>query len=109
MHAWFVRTRTREWWKGEIARWEKSLQSAEEFAKGKGYSSKTLTWWRSAIRRSAQVQREQRTLQVVPVNVVPRTAPLSVWVEIGLVRVEVRAGFDAALLRAVVDALGGAR
>lgn len=99
--------RTREWWKGEIGRWEQSGRSAAEFAAGKGYSPRTLTWWRSAVRRVGTTGTTPK-VELVPV-VVSKVGPAPLWVEIGGARVEVRGGFDAALLRDVVVALRGTR
>jgi len=39
--------------------------------------------------------------------VAERGAPSTIFVRVGVAEIEVRAGFDAALLRAVVESLGG--
>lgn len=107
-----MRRRTRKWWQGEIQRWEESGKEAEAFANGKGYSPKTLKWWRAELKRerSDGARAEVRAVALVPARVVPAGrdgAPL--WIEVGGVRVEVRRGFDAGLLREVVGLLRMAR
>jgi hypothetical protein len=70
---------------------------------GKSYSDKLLQWWGSELAR-----RKPAAVKLARVVRVPApSAPLTVAV--GAARIEIRGGFDAALLRDVVDALGGAR
>ena len=92
-------------WTERVRAWNESGREAEAFAEGKGYSAKLLRWWGSELTR-----RERRRARV-PLARVVRVAPPSVplTVAVGAARIEVRGGFDRALLRDVVDALGGGR
>ena len=92
-------------WTERVRAWNESGREAEAFAEGKGYSAKLLRWWGSELTR-----RERRRARV-PLARVVRVAPPSVPlpVAVGAAHIEVRDGFDRALLRDVVDALGGRR
>jgi hypothetical protein len=92
-------------WTERVRAWNESGREAEAFAEGKGYSAKLLRWWGSELTR-----RERRRARV-PLARVVRVAPPSVplTVAVGAAHIEVRGGFDRALLRDVVDALGGRR
>ena len=91
-------------WSERVRAWRESGQTAPAFAEGKGYSEKLLRWWASELTRRTRKQPRIRIARVVRS---PPSAPLTVAV--GGARIEVRAGFDRALLRDLVDALGGAR
>jgi len=100
-----ARTTAAEWTE-RVAAWRASGRTAREFAAGKGYSDKLLQWWgRELARRERPKPAGVKLARVV--RVAAPSAPLTV--SIGAARIEVRAGFDATLLRDVVDALGGAR
>jgi hypothetical protein len=108
-------TTTKSKWAARVREWKASGLTGEEYAEGKGYAGATLRWWCSRLRR------DQGGGQVVPQT----TAPTShvrmarvvrahamrdtglLTVRVGTAAVEVRAGFDGGLLRAVVEALGG--
>lgn len=92
-------------WAERVRAWRESGQSAPEFAEGKGYSEKLLRWWGSELARRERQKPRVQMARVV--RVPPASVPLTV--AIGAARIEVRAGFDRALLRDVVDALRGAR
>ncbi len=72
------------------------------FAIGLKYSPKTLQWWSSKLSRQAAAL-ETTLLPVV----VTKSKRGGVWIEARGVRVSVDDGFDAELLRKVVDALRG--
>jgi hypothetical protein len=91
-------------WSERVASWRASGKSAFEFAEAKGYAPKLLRWWASELRRR---ERDKPTVQLAQVRVRPSGGPVQVIV--GGARIEVRAGFDAELLRSVVEALGGPR
>lgn len=99
-----VKTRAVEWAE-RVRAWRESGKTSREFAEAKGYSDKLLRWWGSELARRERVKPNVKLARLVRV-VVP-SAPLTV--AIGAARIEVRAGFDRALLRDVLDALGGAR
>ena len=98
-----MRTTAAEW-SERVRLWRESGQTAPAFAEGKDYSEKLLRWWASELARRARKEPSVRFARVVR----PPPSALLV-VAVGAARVEVRAGFDRALLRDVVDALGGAR
>ena len=99
-----MRTRAAEWAE-RVRAWRESGQPAPAFAEGKSFSAKLLCWWGSELARRAREKPRVRMALVVRPAVA--SAPLTVGV--GPARIEVRAGFDRALLRDVVDALGAAR
>ena len=89
-------------WAERVRAWRESGQPAAAFAAGKGFSDKTLRWWSTELERRSR--RQATPISVARVVRTPReSTPLMVTV--GAVRVEVRSGFDAALLRELVDAL----
>jgi hypothetical protein len=92
-------------WAERVRVWRESGQTAETFAAGKGFTEKTLRWW------SGELARVSRRPSPIPIaRVVPtRRESTALMVIIGAARVEVRAGFDGALLRELVDALGRTR
>jgi len=96
-------------WTERVRAWRERGQSAAEFAAGKGYTEKLLRWWGSELaRRERHKPRVKLARWVrVPTSGVAASTPLTI--AIGAARIEVRAGFDRALLRDVVDALGGSR
>jgi len=107
-------TSTESKWAERVRDWKASGCSAPEYAMGRGFAPATLLWWsshlgsRSSARSvAARTKREPRVrmARVIPVSK-PDAGPLTV--RVGGVAVEVRAGFDGGLLRAVVQALGGA-
>lgn len=99
-----TKTRAPEWAE-RVRAWRESGQTAPEFAEGKGYSSKLLRWWGSELARRGRQKPRVRLARLVRVS----TPSVPLTVTVGAARIEIRAGFDRALLRDVVDALGGAR
>ena len=108
-------------WAERIEEWGRSGQSATEFAEGKPFTSGTLTWAASQLRKEARGRGKRREggsrakpeRKIRMAEVVRRPAKTSavesVAVEIGGAVVTVRRGFDRALLQDVVVALRGAR
>src|SRR5579863_4893799 len=106
-------TETEERWCGRVQEWKASGLSADEFAAGREFKPATLRWWSSRVRglvgRRRGTGRASQPVRVVRV-LTRRRAPAtsdSVFVHVGPVRVEVRAGFDRQLLRELVEALEG--
>jgi hypothetical protein len=99
-----MRTRAAEW-SERVQAWRESGQTAPAFAEGKGYSASLLRWWGSELARRSGSAKPVRVVRVV--RRAQHDALLTVAV--GAARVEVRAGFDRALLRELVDALGSRR
>lgn len=111
-------------WAERIEEWGRSGQSATEFAEGKPFTSGTLTWAASQLRKGARErgkrrearagakrERRIRIAEVVRRPSQPSKAPVaeSIVVEIGGAAISVRRGFDRTLLQDVVVALRGAR
>lgn len=94
---------TKAIWKDRVEAWRASGTSAAEFAREHGLAASTLRWWSSHL----TCAEAPRFLQLVP-KARATTAPPELVVEVGVARVRVAAGFDAALLSDVVRALGGA-
>jgi hypothetical protein len=91
-------------WAARVRAWHESGQPAKVFAEGKGYPSHLLQWWGSELARREGDKPPMRLARVVPVHAPSAT----LTVGIGGARIELRAGFDRALLREVIDALRGA-
>ena len=115
-----MKASTEAMWAERIEEWTRSGQSAAEFAEGKPYTSGTLMWAASRLRKGSraggkrdatrQRTRRQPTIQLAEVVQRPPSravAAESLVLEIGGARVAVQRGFDRALLRDVVSALRG--
>ena len=108
-------------WAERIEEWGRSGQSATEFAEGKPFTSGTLAWAASQLRKGARGKgkrreggsRAKRERKIRLAEVVRLTAKTpvaeTVAVEIGGAVITVRRGFDRSLLQDVVIALRGAR
>ena len=88
-------------WAKRVAAWRVSGEAADTFSAGRGFSPSTLRWWASRLGRDARGL--VRVVTPSAPKVVPRDATIDL--EVGGVRVVVRAGFDRALLRDVLDVL----
>ncbi len=95
-------------WSERIRSWRESGETAETFARGKGFAASTLRFWASRLRRPSE---QPRIVQLVPKATGVTTTPAApeLVIEIGAARVRVARGFDPELLAEVVRALGGAR
>jgi transposase len=114
-------TETEAKWAERIRRWRASGKTAKEFAGGQGFEGSTLRYWASMLKRRDSSKRAKavaaRAPQTRPVAATPvrlvrvrpmRRAPAgSMVVAVGAARIELRRGFDHALLREVVATLGG--
>ena len=102
-------------WTERVRAWRASGLSASEFSKPFGYRGKTLCWWASELKRREHVKNPANDAAKVTMARVRLTrqsaeadlAPISIAV--GGAQIAVRRGFDAALLREVVSALGAIR
>jgi hypothetical protein len=104
-------TETETKWAERVREWKASGQSAKQFAEGE-FKGSTLTYWASELRKreGSGGGRQRRVPRLRMARVVPKRSaadPEQVVVQVGSARVVVRSGFDAALLRQVVEALGG--
>lgn len=104
-------TETETKWSERVRDWRASGKSAEEYAEGRGFKGSTLRYWASNLRRVAPAAAEASPgpARVPMLRVVRRAAsiPATIEVAVGGARVVVREGFDGALLRQVIAALGG--
>jgi hypothetical protein len=109
---------TAEQWQERVDAWRASGQTADAFAAGKGFTGKTLRWWSCELGRRAREKPKSvvstarpRIARVVRASTASTVAGGGGWlrVEVGSASVIVHRDFDAALLRAVVLALGGER
>jgi transposase len=103
-------TDTETKWSNRVQEWKASGKTAEEFAEGKGFEPSTLRFWASKLRQGKTSPVTERAPRVRMARVTPTTlrSDDTLVVVVGAARVAVRAGFDVALLRQVVAALGGA-
>lgn len=101
-------------WRERVRAWKASGRTAAAFVDGQGFNANTLKWWAYHLARNAKKAKAptESAVRMVPVVRVqrkdrPPTAPSGIVLEIGDVRLRVDSGFDCALLRAVISALGG--
>jgi hypothetical protein len=105
-------TDTESKWAERVREWKASGRTAKEFAEGREFKASTLVYWGSCLRRgrvTAPAQKRQRGVRMALVVRSPARIDDSIVVAVGAARVAVRAGFDEALLRRVVKALGDER
>jgi hypothetical protein len=106
-------TATEAKWSERVREWKASGRTAKEFAEGREFKASTLVYWASCLRtgiggapRAKKRDPGVRMVRVVPVSA---RADDAIVVVVGRARVTVRAGFDPALLRQVVQTLGDER
>lgn len=116
-----MKAETEAVWSERVEEWRGSGKSAPEFAAGKPYASSTLQWAASRLRRSGGGGRKRRIerasrppaggIELTEVVRRPERGAVAegMVLEVAGARIAVRRGFDAALLRDVVQALRGAR
>lgn len=116
-----MKAETEAVWAERVEEWRGSGKTAPEFAADKPYASSTLQWAASRLRRSGGVGRKRRVARAsrsraagIELTEVVRRPERGVvagdmMLEVAGARIAVRRGFDAALLRDVVQALRGAR
>jgi hypothetical protein len=112
---------TEAMWVERIEEWTRSGQSAADFAEGKPYTSGTLTWAASRLRKgsggdvrhSESRPRRARKRKIQMAEVIRRPSRIAavekLVLEVGGARVSVERGFDRSLLRDIVLALRGDR
>jgi hypothetical protein len=106
-------TETESKWVERVREWKAGGLTAKQFAEGREFKPSTLVYWASCLRRgrvgaAPSDKRRPRVRMARVVRSSPR-ADDSIVVAVGSARVAVRAGFDEALLRRVVRALGDER
>ena len=86
---------------------EQSGLSADDWCLQHGCKVSELRYWRDRVKALALAGGEPGTWQPLAIIAnVPTVAPKKLKVEVGGASIEVSPGFDADLLRAVVQALG---
>lgn len=100
-------------WTERVSAWRASGLSADEFAKDKDFSAHLLRWWATEfVRRSRPRPPKPKPKPTVAMaRVVQRNDARAetLAVHVGVARIAIGPGFDAALLRRVVSALGEGR
>jgi transposase-like protein len=103
-------TETESKWAERVRERKASGKSFEEFAEGRDFKASSLRYWDITLRHGAPSERRSAAtppqIRLAKVVASSTLQPASIEVAIGAARVLVRAGFDRALLRQVVDALG---
>ena len=102
---------TAETWRTRVAEWKASGKPLRVFAQGKPYAASTLRWWSY---RLGCLDRQSGAKKAAPIAIArvvrkPALESASLILEVSGVRVRVDSGFDRALLREVIAALGGPR
>ena len=88
-------------WAKRVAAWRASGQTATEFASRGGFQGRTLRWWAWRLRdRGSNFVRVVRALE-------PAARESAIELELGGVRVLVRAGFDRGALGEVLAIVRG--
>ena len=122
-----MKSNTEALWRARVTEWRESGRTAQEFAAGKPFKASTLTFRASQLRRgevelappvqggAARRRRRADIRRAAPAvklaEVVRRRVPVEaapvgeLTVDVAGVRLQVRKGFDSALLRDVVRAL----
>jgi hypothetical protein len=121
-------TETEAKWAERVRQWRDSGLKAEPFAEGKGFQGSTVRWWASRLRKLESRAGDAAAAQTMTGHEV-ETSPIgmlrvrtkgrfhksptavgaaALTITIGAARIEIQTGFDVALLREVVEALGGA-
>lgn len=107
-------------WTERVRSWRASGASAVSFAAGQGFAASTLRWWDSKLTQAAKPRVAMARVVrgtggpaeagagAATSGVAPPSAP-TLTLEVDGVRIVVRRGFDAELLRQLVHAVGGAR
>ena len=105
-------------WAERVRGWRESGASAASFAAGQGFAASTLRWWDSKLTQAAKPRVAMaRVIRRAASEPAEGSAPSTVagpsattlTLEVEGVRITVRRGFDAELLRHLVEAIGGAR
>jgi hypothetical protein len=103
---------TRSEWLERVQAWKASGLSAQEFARGKGFTSKVLRWWRWKLGSEAgavstkpvRVAKATSPIEFIEL-VTPTRDPSGLLIRVGRVNVEVDRGFDLDTLARLLDVL----
>jgi hypothetical protein len=104
-------TETEMKWSERVRDWKASGRTAKQFVEGRDFKASTLVYWASCLRRGGvgATPRDEPRVRMARVVRTSARPDDSIVVAVGAARVAVRAGFDEALLRQVVRALGDER
>jgi hypothetical protein len=129
-------TETETKWSERVREWKASGQTAKAFALGREFKPPTLTYWAFRLRHVSSQQptaataaerpmrsgtaSQVRVLRVLPSRIHEQSptaegtvgvgaSAATLMITVGAARIEVRSGFDPALLTEVIEAPGGAR
>jgi hypothetical protein len=101
-------TEAEKTWTERVAEWRASGRPAPEFVQGRGYAASTLRYWATRLQRLAEGRPWPSSSRVRMARVkVTKASSAPLVVAVGAARIEVRPGFDGALLREVIAAIGG--
>ena len=94
-------------WPARVSAWRASGKSASEFCADKEYSTTTLYWWASRMKREGQLRPGHKPMRLARVV---RTAPeaskhIPIILQIGAARLEIGRGVDQTTLSNVLSAL----
>lgn len=92
-------------WAKRVAAWRSSGKTASEFASTGGFAPSTLKYWAWRLKRGETDL--VRVVRTVEATVAQRESPIEI--EVGGLRVLVRAGFDRGALGQVLALAGRAR
>jgi|GEM_PF-5121360 hypothetical protein len=92
-------------WSGLLSEQNKSGQSAAAFCRDRNLSIKSFAYYRKRLSDKSPAPQQWAALMPEKHSTVPLEAHRSLTVQIGIARVEITAGFDQDLLRAIVAAL----
>lgn len=102
-----TRTELRAHWAARVVSFEQSGLSSGDWCLQHGFKVRELRYWRNRVKALALTGSEPGNWQPLAIIAdVPTVAPKKLKVEVGGASIEVSPGFDADLLRAVVQALG---
>ena len=90
-------------WERRVAQWRESGQTATEFSRGRGFSSKTLVWWASRLKRQAEEGEQFPMARVIRGGV--ERAESGVTLEVGGACIRLERGFDPVTLGAALSVL----
>jgi len=104
-------TDTEKKWQERVLAWKASGKSCEEFAQGQGFAAITLQQWGFRLRKKEREARAEPVVlaRVIRADVTAHAGTATMVVDVGGARIEVRPGFDRALLRELVAVLTEAR
>ena len=102
----------RRFWQRHVAQWSQSGQKAKAYCREAGICPNQFTAWRQRLRREGWQPPVGQVATLIPLEVhsggeLPAAAPAPITIRLASgVGIEVSAGFEAATLQAVLQALG---